>query len=266
MKKRVLSAIVALAIFIPLIIIGGFPYQILVYALSMLGLKEFLDVKASKKEIPVFIEIISYIILTLLVLANTQSKELTFTVDFRLISGLFLVYLIPTVLYHDNNIFSIKDAFYLIGGIFFLGASFSLLILVRNISLNLLIYLFLITVITDTYAYITGCLIGKHKLLKEISPNKTWEGMIGGTVFGVIIAATFYYEVINPDISINILVLMTLFLSIIAQFGDLCFSAIKRYFGVKDFSNIMPGHGGILDRFDSIIFVLLAFMFFISII
>ena len=266
MKKRVISAIVALLIFVPIVIIGGIPYQVLIYFLAMLGLKEFLGVKASKKEIPVFIEIISYVLLTLLVLLNTQNNNLVYAIDFRLIAGLFLVYLIPTVLYHDNNIFSIKDAFYLIGGIFFLGASFSLFILIRNISIDLLVYLFLITVITDTYAYITGCLIGRHKLLKEISPNKTWEGLIGGTIFGVIIASTYYYNVINPEISIYILILVTLFLSIIGQFGDLCFSAIKRYYGVKDFSNIMPGHGGILDRFDSIIFVLLAFMFFISII
>lgn len=266
MKKRVISAIIALAIFIPIIIMGGLPYQILIYLLAMLGLKEFLHVKASKKEIPIFIEIISYVILTLLVFHNINNNELVYTVDFRIIAGLFLVYLIPTVLYHDSNIFSINDAFYLIGGIFFLGASFALLILIRNISLNLLIYLFLITIITDTYAYITGYLIGRHKLLKEISPNKTWEGMIGGTFFGVLISSVFYYNVINPEISLNVLILMTLFLSIIGQFGDLAFSAIKRYFGVKDFSNIMPGHGGILDRFDSIIFVVLAFMFFITII
>lgn len=266
MKTRILSAIVALLIFIPIFIIGDLPYQILIYALAMLGLKEFLHVKRSKKEIPIFIEIISYVILTLLVFSNKQNSELIYTIDYRLIAGLFLVYLIPTVLYHDNNIFSINDAFYLIGGIFFLGTSFSLLILIRNISLNLLIYLFLITVITDTYAYITGYLIGKHKLLKEVSPNKTWEGMIGGTVFGVLVASVFYYNLIDANISIDVLVLMTLFLSIIGQFGDLAFSAIKRYFGVKDFSNIMPGHGGILDRFDSIIFVVLAFMFFINII
>lgn len=266
MKTRAISAIVALSIFIPIIIIGGFPYQILIYLLAMLGLKEFLHVKATKKEIPVFIEIISYIILTLLVFLNNYDNDLIYAVDFRLIAGLFLVYLIPTVLYHDSKIYSINDAFYLIGGIFFLGASFTLLILIRNISLNLLVYLFLITMITDTYAYITGYLIGRHKLLEAVSPNKTWEGMIGGTFFGVLIASVFYYNVIDASIGINILILMSLFLSIIGQFGDLAFSAIKRYFNVKDFSNIMPGHGGVLDRFDSIIFVVLAFMFFINII
>lgn len=266
MKKRIISAIVALAIFIPIILKGGMLFNLAIYILSMLGLFEFLKIKKSKKEIPLFIEFISYIIMTLLVLFNTTSSQIIFNIDFRIIAGLFLIFIMPTVLYHDRKLFSVYDAFYLIGGIFFLGASFSLLILVRNISLSIIIYLFLITIMTDTYAYIVGSLIGKHKLLKEISPNKTWEGMIGGTLFGVIISVVFYHVSIDSQLSIFLVTIMTLFLSILGQFGDLCFSAIKRYFDVKDFSNIMPGHGGILDRFDSIIFVLLGFIFFITII
>lgn len=266
MKKRVISAVIALAILVPIFVKGGFIYNIAIYVLGILGLKEFLKAKSSKKNVPAFIEFISYIIFTLLVLFNTSNEQMIYAVDFRILAGLFLIFLIPAVLYHDRELYSITDAFYLIGGLFFLGTSFSLLILIRNISLNLIIYLFLITTLTDSYAYITGSLIGKHKLLKEISPNKTWEGMIGGTLFGVIISAIFYFVVINPDVSLFQISLITLFLSIIGQFGDLCFSAIKRYFNIKDFSNIMPGHGGILDRFDSIIFVILGFMFFINII
>lgn len=266
MKKRIISAIVALAILVPIFIKGGIIFSVGMYVLSMLGLREFLKVKSTKKELPLFIDLISYIVLTLLVLFNINNTELIYSVDFRIIAGLFLVFLLPAVLYHDRTLYSINDAFYLIGGIFFLGASFSLLIIIRNISLDLIVYLFLITVMTDTYAYITGRLIGKHKLLESISPNKTLEGMIGGTIFGVAISTVFYTVVINPSINIFIIIGISLFLSILGQFGDLCFSAIKRYFNVKDFSNIMPGHGGILDRFDSIIFVLLGFMFFISII
>jgi len=266
MKKRVISAIVALAIFIPIFIKGGLIFALAIYLVSILGLKEFLNAKNSKKNIPTFIEFISYIIFTLIVLSNINSKEMIFSIDFRVLAALFLVYLIPTVLYHDREQYSVTDAFYFIAGIFFLGISFSLLIIIRNISLNLIIYLFLITMLTDSYAYITGSLIGRHKLLKEISPNKTWEGMIGGTVLGTIISMIFYLVAIDSTIPIYQIALITLFLSIIGQFGDLCFSAIKRYFNIKDFSNIMPGHGGILDRFDSIIFVILGFMFFISII
>lgn len=266
MKKRTLSAIIALAILVPIFINGGLIYNFAIYILGIIGLWEFLKAKGTKKQLPAFIEFISYILFSLLILFNVNNKDMIYSIDLRVLSGLFLIYLLPTVLYHDRSQYSITDAFYLIGGIFFLGISFSILILLRGINLNLIIYLFLITILTDSYAYITGSLIGRHKLLESISPNKTWEGMIGGTLFGVIISTIFYIVVINPNIELFQIVVITLFLSIIGQFGDLCFSAIKRYFNIKDFSNIMPGHGGILDRFDSIIFVVLGFMFFISII
>ena len=108
-------------------------------------------------------------------------------------------------------------------------------------------------------------LIGKHKLLSEISPKKTVEGLIGGTIMGVFVSSMFFYTCITSNISILLLIIICTFLSLLGQFGDLIFSAVKRYFGIKDFSNIMPGHGGVLDRLDSIIFVLLGFTFFINI-
>ena len=266
MIQRILSAIVALLIIVPMFLLGGLPFTITIYLLAIIGLWEFLRLLETKKEMPIFINFISYVVLTLLVLCNLSSNTLLFTIDYRIIAGLCLVFLIPTVLYHEPEIYSIHDAFYLIGGIFFLGTSFSFLIALRHYQMNILFYLFLITAITDTYALIVGSLIGKHKLLTAISPNKTWEGTIGGTIFGVLVAVIFYHVVVDPSISFSILIPMTLFLSILGQFGDLVFSAIKRYYGKKDFSNIMPGHGGILDRMDSIIFVILGFVFFLSVI
>ena len=184
MKVRVISAIVALMICIPILLTGGIWYQLGVYVLSLLALKEFINIKQTKKEMPIFIRIISYIILSLIVLVNTGTEDMLFTIDFRVITALFLAMLIPVVLYHDRSLYSVNDGFYMIGGVFFLGISFHLLILLRHIDLMLLIYLLIITIITDTYAYITGLLIGKHKLLECVSPKKTWEGMIGGTIFG----------------------------------------------------------------------------------
>lgn len=265
MKQRVISAIVALIICIPLLLIGGGLYDLGVIILSLLGLREFLKAREHKKELPIFINFISYIILVLIVITGVKTNDMVFAIDFRIIAALSMVFLIPVVLYHDRKLYSITDAFYLIGGIFFLGTSFSLFIIIRNISLLLVIYLFTITIITDTYAYIMGRLVGRHKLLESISPNKTWEGMIFGTLFGTLIASVFYLVAININAHFIVVILVTLFLSIIGQFGDLVFSAIKRYFNIKDFSNIMPGHGGILDRLDSIIFVMLGFIFFISI-
>lgn len=266
MKTRTISAIVVLAIAIPIFLMGGYVYTAAIYVLSLLALREFIKIKETKKDLPEFMEFISYIILTLVVLSNVDNKDLVFSIDFRVISALFISYLLPTIVYHDSKVYSVNDAFYLISGIFFLGISFNLLILLRNVRLALIAYLFLISVITDTYAYLVGMLVGRHKLIESISPKKTWEGSVGGTLMSIIIAGTFYHVVVNPNLNIAIVMLMTTFLSIIGQFGDLVFSAIKRYFGKKDFSNIMPGHGGVLDRLDSIIFIMLAFMFFISII
>ena len=82
---------------------------------------------------------------------------------------------------------------------------------------------------------------------------------------GVFASGMFFITCINPEISVLTLIFMCTFLAILGQLGDLAFSAMKRYFGFKDFSNIMPGHGGVLDRLDSLIIVLLGFTFFITI-
>lgn len=266
MKTRIISAFVALILFIPIFFKGGTIFNLAIYILSLISLWEFLNIKSSKKEIPSFITFISYIVLTLFVFMNAGNGELIYTFDYRIMAGMFLIFMIPSVLYHDRSVYSIVDAFYLIGGIFFLGTCFSLLITLRNISLEITIYLLLITIITDTYAYFIGRLIGRIKLLESISPKKTLEGMVGGSVMGVLIGSVFYHYVIDASLPIYVLIFMTLFLSILGQFGDLFFSAIKRYYQKKDFSNLMPGHGGVLDRLDSIFFVVLGFMFFISII
>ena len=265
MKTRIISAIVLLAIVIPIIVIGKLPFEIFAIVISLVGLKEFLNIKSTKKQIPAFIEFICYISLILIMLFTT-SEELSLTIDYRLLCAIFLTFLIPAILYHDRNIYSINDAFYLIGGILFLGISFSLLVLIRNKGLEVLLYLICISMFTDTFALVTGMFIGRHKLIESVSPNKTVEGTIGGTLMAVFVATTFYITAVDPKMPIYIVIFITTFLSIISQLGDLVFSAIKRYFGLKDFSNLIPGHGGVLDRLDSIIFVSLGFMFFISLI
>lgn len=263
MKTRLISALIAMLIFIPILFIGGTLFNVAVYIISVLGLYEFIKIKEEKKELPSFIKFISYILLSLIILFSSSKAVLEFSIDYRILSGLFIMYLIPTILYHDRKIYSVNDAFYMLGGLIFIAASFSLLISIREKSLLLLIYLFLISIMTDTYAYITGMLIGKHKMISEISPKKTWEGMIGGTVVGVFIATLFYHNFIDNSLQLYILIMITLFLSILGQFGDLTFSAIKRYFNKKDFSNIMPGHGGVLDRFD-IIYNVRIYIFYIN--
>ena len=265
MKQRVLSAIVAFAIFIPIFIIGGFIFNITFYILTLIGLNEFMKVKEKEKKYPDFIRFVAYIMVTLFYFNCTLNGNLNLSFDYTMIAALFLTLLLPVVLYHNEKVYNIKDAFYLLGGVFFLGFSMSLFYLYRTIGLNIIIFLFLITIITDSYAYFAGRLIGKNKLLEEISPKKTWEGTIVGSLIGTFVCSVYYLTVINPESSIFAVSIVVLFLTLVGQFGDLFFSAIKRKYKVKDFSNIMPGHGGVLDRLDSSIFVMLAFTFFLNI-
>lgn len=264
MKTRTISAIIMALIVVPIFYIGGLAFEIMVFVLSLLALKEFLDIKEVKKKLPKFVKFISYLFMILFIGTNIVKETIVLQMDFRVISALFMAFLIPSVLYHDKNKYNISDAFYLIGGIFFLSISMIVMAAVRNVRLALLLYILIITIMSDTFAYLTGLLIGKHKMIESISPKKTWEGSIGGTIAGVFTSTLFYITVLNPQENIIIISLISLFLSILGQFGDLVFSAIKRYFGKKDFSNLIPGHGGILDRIDSLIFVLLGFMFFWS--
>lgn len=118
-------------------------------------------------------------------------------------------------------------------------------------------YLVFIAWGTDVFAYFVGRAIGKHKFSK-ISPNKSIEGCIAGTV-GAVLLSLAYTFVLNKffNYSINYLIIlgMSFVLSMIGQIGDFSASSIKRYTGIKDFGNLIPGHGGMLDRFDSFIFI-----------
>ena len=111
---------------------------------------------------------------------------------------------------------------------------------------------------SDTGAYFVGCAIGKHKMAPVISPKKTWEGLAGGITTCVICMMLVgkAFELAVPTAEINYILLLALapLASVISVIGDLSFSLVKRQFGIKDFGNIMPGHGGVLDRFDSVIF------------
>ena len=265
MKERIISAIVAFLIFIPIFIVGGKVFNIAFYILTLIALREFMNARETEKKFPDFIRLISYILISFLYFVNTYEAGMNFSIDYRIVSGLSLSLLLPVILYHNERIYNVRDAFYLLGGVFFLGFAMSLFYMYRANSLSLIIFLFLITITTDSFAYFTGKLIGKTKLLEAISPNKTWEGTIGGSIMGTFICTVYYFTVINPKAPMVSILLIILLLSIVGQLGDLFFSSIKRRFKIKDFSNLMPGHGGVLDRLDSIIFVMLTFTFFLNI-
>ena len=261
MTKRVLSAIIMVVIFVPFLIIGGWPFTVVMSLLSVMGLYELLHIRESKKDFPKFMKIIAYLMVIFFTTLNAASSDFSYNISYKVVSLIIFMFVVPMVFINDTKKYNLNDALFLVGSILFVGLSFNLLMVTRNISISYIIYLFLITVITDTFALFTGMLVGKHKLAPEISPKKTIEGAIGGSFMGTVVASAFYITVINPAAS-----LVMILLTVVGQIGDLAFSSIKRYYGIKDFSNLIPGHGGILDRFDSIVFVTMAFVILVGII
>jgi len=220
--------------------------------------------RESKKSFPFLLKVFAYIMVLFFCLGNYQAVSLSYELDYKVMSFLIFAFLLPMVFINDNKKYNLNDALFLISSTLFIGLSFNLIVLIRNYDLNYVIYLLLITIFTDTFALLTGKYIGKNKLAEKISPKKTIEGLIGGVLMGTFIASMYYYNVISYDVSLLNIIVVTLFLSVISQLGDLVFSAIKRYYNKKDFSNLIPGHGGVLDRFDSIIFTILAFILCLS--
>lgn len=148
----------------------------------------------------------------------------------------------------------LEDAMATITGIFYvIFFSFHVTLVEQAEPYSNLVWLIVITAFgTDIMAYFSGFLLGKHKLCPKISPKKTIEGSVGGILGSVVFSGIFGYFVM-PDIIVHCLVIGVLG-GIVSQFGDLTASIFKRKMGIKDYGNLIPGHGGILDRFDSVLF------------
>ena len=265
MKTRILGAILIIAIFVPFLIIGNLPFAILMAILSVCSVYELLKVRESQKEFPTSLKVIAYAVTLGVCLCNVHSIDFQFNFDYRVMSCLIFLFLSPLVFINNSKRYNFDDALFLIGSVLFLGLSFNLIITTRNYDITYIVYLLIITTITDTFALVTGSLIGKNKLAPKISPKKTIEGLVGGVFFGTFAASAFYITVINSHTSLVLVVVLTCLLCLVGQLGDLVFSSIKRYYEIKDFSDLIPGHGGILDRFDSLIFVTLTFVILVGI-
>ena len=151
-----------------------------------------------------------------------------------------------------KNVIDIAITFF---SIFYIAISLDFIVLTINSFERGSIYvwtIFIVAFLTDIFAYFAGKLFGKHKLVPKVSPKKTIEGSIGG-ILGSTIGCIVFGYLFNLDLMAMIVI--GSIGSVIAQFGDLFASSIKRYVGIKDYGKLIPGHGGILDRFDSVILV-----------
>ncbi|AEB76131.1 phosphatidate cytidylyltransferase [Clostridium botulinum] len=263
MNKRYLGA----AILSPLIIVlflGGMYLKILIGILSLLGMYEFYDVSKQKGINP--ISIISYVLSIfyyILIINGTIDFQKIFLM---IILALFIMICIP-VLSEKYNFIDVAVTWL---GFFYVTIFFSFIVLVNNKQNgNYLIWtIFISSWLCDTCAYYSGKFFGKNKLCPRVSPKKTIEGSIGG-LLGSALFCGLYGFVINKigiNISIYNFFIIGILAGIVCQFGDLVASSIKRYVGVKDYSDLIPGHGGILDRFDSILFTAVIVYYYVTIV
>ncbi len=254
MKQRVITAVIALLIFIPLLFVGGTPFNILVIAMGLVGVSEILMMK--KILLVSFEAIVSYLLAAVFLVPDVWLKILPAGIThYDLAYFLILLLLLNSVF--SRNRFTFDDAGALTIGTIYIGLGFHYMINARQGSIWLILLALFIVWVTDSGAYMIGRKFGRRKLAPHISPNKTWEGSIGGTVAALVIVGIYVF-LVQEYFTYNLILMLLLILglSIAGQFGDLAESAYKRYFDVKDSGKILPGHGGILDRFDSILFVL----------
>lgn len=241
MSKRVISAIVLIAIVALPLAFGSIPLELLTLFIISTSSWEWAHVTPNFKNWPKFIVVC--MALSVLISRYVPSDYM------------FAAMAIPTVFFWILTIFveefEICDAFYCLT--YFLIFS----LIYRTMGWLETNNLYLITIVfatygSDTGAWFVGRKWGKHKMNPRLSPKKSWEGLAGGIVFGFVlslIVSLFYIKSLNTPL----VILLCLLCPMVAEIGDLSFSAIKRYYKVKDFSNLIPGHGGILDRIDSLL-------------
>lgn len=245
MVKRIISAIIALPFLLAIIIVGGLPLYIAIMGISLIGLREFYGA-CQNKFMP--IRWPGYIGSIIIVSLMNFRPKITyfFILVFILIMTLNVIKLI-------NRKYNFVDISITLYGLLYIPFLLGHILLITKEANSIIIWLVFITAWgTDTFAYFSGYFFGRRKLCPHISPKKTLEGAIGGVLGSMISSFIFGYFLLRDHLLI--ISLAGIIGSIVAQIGDLSASLIKRYTNIKDFGNIMPGHGGILDRFDSILF------------
>ena len=254
LKKRVISAIIGILLLIFLVFSGSLPFFLTVSIITILAVREYSRMLEIKSNLLCLLLSLS----SVLIVFNVYLLSNNFTfLPYGLIFFIIIFSLYIYNLYNYEEELFIKNLSYQMFSIIYIGGGLSFAVFLRDISqdpfLNTsALWLVLIaTWLTDTGAYFVGKKFGKKAMAPMISPNKTIAGAVGGILITAIfiILTSLFFEVLN----IYYLIFAFLF-PVVAIMGDLFESCIKRSFDVKDTGTIIPGHGGILDRFDSFIF------------
>lgn len=256
MKTRIITGVVAGAIFIGLMVLNGVFFPTLVAILTIIAMNELFKMhKLNLVSIEGFLASLAALSLVLPV-----GKMLNLGTDGGLMLFTLFLFAMLAAMVFSKGKYSFEDVAYPFLSAFYVGIGFQNLLAARDKSLFVVFLALFIVWSTDIGAYFFGrSLKGRfpQKLLPDVSPNKTLVGSFGGILSAVVVALImlFLYHKELPHVGYLHLALLTVIFSIVGQIGDLVESAIKRHFGVKDSGKLLPGHGGVLDRFDNLLFV-----------
>ncbi|HHW21303.1 MAG TPA: phosphatidate cytidylyltransferase [Clostridiaceae bacterium] len=272
MITRIISGIIAAAIIVILLLLPPFALALTVFAASSAGLYELYKALKNKSiNIDVPVSLIAAAIITgrvyvisltphLIPGSNVFLQKISTPESMGFLLFILMLYLFCRVIFSGAG-FKPEDMAYTLFGIAYIPFLMSFAIMIRNLDRGFeYIWLILIgSVITDVFAYFTGVTVGKHKIIPHISPKKTVGGSLGGAAGCMLFMILYGAVIINRGGEVPIplyhFAILGLLCGVIAQLGDWSASAIKRYTGIKDFGNLIPGHGGIMDRADSFLFV-----------
>lgn len=242
LKQRVLSGLILIALALALTVAGGVWYRLLAAAISGAVLYEWLAMTSAARPASHRWLATGFLAILLILLVTGQPASILLPV----LTGAVLV-----TVAHSTRV---NGGFWTAAGLAYAGLlGISLAGLRGDVAAGLHTTLFLFAVVwaTDILAFFTGRAIGGPKLAPSISPGKTWSGAIGGTV-AAILAASAVAQAFASPLGWAALVALALILSVVSQIGDLFESSVKRRFGVKDSGNLIPGHGGVMDRVDGL--------------
>lgn len=253
MLTRILTAAAGLAIFLPVMYFSGtYVFDVAIAVVSFIAVYELLNCVGLKKELAVCIP--AYFYALALPLYTQVSYKYIYNLSILMIMVMMFAAVMSRGKYNIEKL-SAFSAFCI-----YAVSSFTSLILLRRMEQGeyIIWLVFIGAWITDTAAYFAGRFFGKHKLIPDVSPKKTVEGAVGGIIFCT--AAFVVYGICvgafaNIQVNLVFLAAAGFVSSIVSQLGDLAMSKLKRTYDIKDFGNLLPGHGGILDRFDSILAV-----------
>lgn len=276
MKTRIISGIIGFIFLTAVVWCGQFVLGIAIFVISLIAMYEFYRSVENAGFKPV--KGIGYLscLPILLMGFDGQIRIIEKYIDpFKSINyfsmGLFLVILVLfAFIIFLNKRYNIIDISITAFGALYVSFLFSFIVLTRNLEGGFF-FMWLIFIgawATDTFAYFSGVLFGKRKLLPSVSPKKTVEGSIGGILGCISITVLYGVFLVNNNyvsgMYLKDFIAIGIMNAIISQIGDLAASSIKRHVNVKDYGNLIPGHGGILDRFDSILFIAPVVYFYIS--